>query len=157
MQRLTKTIAFTSEEWDTMDLQKGDLVWISEEQLYIEKAFSENLPYSVPATIDLVEKVYRNPDNSVNGVCVYSIIDGERGSYGVYKGDIVRNLTRDYRRYFAARIIQRRFKKYIQRKHQILKALKILQPIAREWYVNPNNPNHLKRMRVIAEKWGMLP
>lgn len=157
MERLTKTISFTSEEWSSMDLQPGDLVWIAEEQLYVEKALEENLPLAIPSTIDVVKKVYRNPDNTVHSACVYSIINGERGEFGVNKGDIVRNLTRDYRRYVAARRIQYRFKKYLHRKQQILKALSVLQPIAREWYVNPNNPNHQKRMRVIAEKWGMQP
>lgn len=157
MERLVKTISFTPEQWTSIDFQKGDLAWISEEQSYVHEAIENHLPLIVPATISIIEDVYRDTDRTIYGASIYSIINGKRGEYGIYKGDIVRNLTHDYKRYFAARKIQCCFRKYRLRKQKILHALSILQPIAREWYVNPNNPNHQKRMRKIAEKWGMRP
>lgn len=157
METYISTVSFTPEQWNSMDLKKGDLVWISEEQGYVQDAIDKSLPHSIPATLNLIHKVYRSQTHVIIGACIYSIMDGNRGKYGIYKSDIVRNATQDYKEYFAARSIQRSFRTYLARKKQILKALQILQPIAREWYVNPNNPSHQQRMKAIAEKWGMRP
>lgn len=158
MENFVKTVSFTAEEWRSMDLQKGDLIWISETQGYAGEATEGGqLPFTTTATMSLVEKVYRFIDDSIQGASIYSMIRGVRGNYGVHKEDILCNLTQEYKKHFAARKIQTRFRKYVLRKKQVLKALSILQPIAREWYVNPNNPNHQQRMRAIAEKWGMRP
>lgn len=160
MNRLVKTVMFTSEEWKTMSLKKDDLVWISEEQAYVEQAIlsheepnKEPLPFQVKSEMCIVEEVHMKEDNStIEAIVVHNIINGERGTFGVYYGDVVKNITLHYKKHFSAIRIQRQF-----RKKRILKALAILQPIAREWYVNPNNPNHQKRMRITAEKWGMCP
>lgn len=167
MERLTKLVSFTPESWNNMPLSNGDLVWISVKQMYAGnavRAYENHLehvpPFEVCSTMCIIEEVLTEEPTEMHHdtpIHVYDINNGSRGIFGAYKYDIVRNLTHDNRRHFSAMRIQRVFRKYINYKKRLLKALALVQPVARAWYVSPNNPNHQKRMRAIAEKWGMRP
>lgn len=162
MERLSKVVSFTLEEWRNLKLKKDDLVWVSDQQMYVEDAIQARErgdpnppPFEVSCTMCIVEEIWIRPEGDVFGVIVHDIIRGERGSFGVSPGEVIRNITQDNQKLFSASRIQRRFRTYIKRKRQVEWALRVVQPVARAWYVSPNNPSHQKRMRAIAEKWGM--
>lgn len=159
MERLVKDISFTLSEWKNMKYKKNDLIWVSESQRYVEDIIGtdENMVHTTPCTLCILEEIWINESNAVFGIIVHDIVRGERGSFGIHQMDIIRNFTQDLKKENSALLVQKRYRKYAHHKKRVLWALKVLQPIAREWYVNPYNPSHIVRMREIALRHGMMP
>jgi hypothetical protein len=155
MERLTKRMMLEPGQWQNIasSLRKDNLVWVADEQI----SYEENIePREIGATLCIVEEVWtRGENNEIFGVIVHDIIHGERGSFGIHPRDVVQNATKEYQKHFSAGRIQRRFRTFMERRRRVLRALALVQPVAKAWYVSPNNPRHQIRMRAIAEKWGM--
>lgn len=157
---MIKRVSVTPSQWREHVFHKckpGDLIWISEEQDFmpIHENQNDTHIFETEATLGIIQAI--DPNDTPRWCIVRTRVHDDIGSYGIHIEDIVRSVTHDFNCNYSAQKIQRCFRKYISRKKKIIKALAVLQPIAREWYVNPNNPNHIKRMREIAKKWGMKP
>jgi len=159
MARLVKNISFTLSEWEKLKYKKNDLIWVSETQRYVEDVINsgKNIVHTTPCTLCILEEIWVNESNAVFGIIVHDIVRGERGSFGIHQMDIIRNFTEDLKKEKCVYQIQKKYRAYVQRKKKVMWALSILQPIAREWYVNPYNPNHQVRMHYIAIRHGMMP
>lgn len=155
MERMVKRMMLEPGQWQNIasSLRKDNLVWVADEQI----SFEENTePREIGATLCIVEEVWtRGENNEIVGVIVHDIIHGERGSFGIHPRDVVQNATKNYREHLSAVRIQRKFRTFMERRRRLLRALALVQPVAKAWYVSPNNPRHQVRMRAIAEKWGM--
>jgi len=77
----------------------------------------------------------------------------------IFPHQVVVNVTRRYTKCNATLRIQRYYRKYIERKKARAAALEhtvcMLQARCKAWSVSPNNPNHMQRMKAMANGHGM--
>lgn len=79
------------------------------------------------------------------------------GGDDVLPDSISYNVTRKFEKIGAALRIWRTWKRFRDmRKARFERALKTVQDHCKAWHVSPNNPHHVKRMRVMADAHGMV-
>jgi hypothetical protein len=145
-------------EVHNLTYKPGDLIFISNIPEFRSEPVSEP---TIKCMIGLVRDILFQDDFDPMGwgVIVDVMLDGRPFCCGIYSQDVALNLTLRNVRHFAATRIQRYTRAFLARRkmraEQLNMALAIIQPIARAWYVSPNNQNHRIRMEALALKWGM--
>lgn len=128
-----------------MSFSKGDLVWVSHQQMPFNLENQKNDGWNIPCELGIVDEVFLNEHGQIWGLSIFNNATSTQ-STGLYIEDVIENFTKklkDIKQVNSSNLIKKHY-------HYHFTIRKIMANRIKKAYIlhywNPSNPNMHKRL-----------